>query len=287
MKLILSRKGFDSSAGGVPSPIFPDGRMVALPIPDTASTIRYRDIAHDGASLGELVDALTRGKVTPDDRAHLDPDLIGEMLPRQPGWRPIFGQAGQAQGHLRNHGVGPGDLFLFFGLFRRVERRDGAWRWVPGSRPCHVIWGWLQVEAVVPVDGARADDYAWAEYHPHFQRETDPHNVLYLASRRLRLDGLAEALPGAGVFPHFSPEQQLTVPGAAKVSQWRLPAWCYPQGDRTPLTYHANRQRWRKGAGHTELAAAARGQEFILDGEEYPEAIPWVCGLIRPRIPAL
>ncbi|PXX98370.1 hypothetical protein [Halomonas sp. LBP4] len=283
MKLILSRKGFDSAAGGVPSPILPDGRMVALPIPDGNSIIRYRDIAHDGGSLGDLVGQLSRGRVTPDDRAHLDPDLIGAMLPRKPGWRPLFGQAGQAQGHLRNQEVGPGDLFLFFGLFRRVEPHNGAWRWTPDSRPCHVIWGWLQVAKVVPVDEARSGDYEWAAYHPHFQREGDPHNVVYLASRRLRLDGLDEALPGAGVFPHFSPGRRLTAPDAANTSTWRLPAWCYPEDGRTPLTYHANRQRWHRHADHTELTAAARGQEFILDGEEYPEAAPWAGDLIRHR----
>ena len=32
MKLILSRKGFDSTAGGVASPIFPGGEMYSLPI---------------------------------------------------------------------------------------------------------------------------------------------------------------------------------------------------------------------------------------------------------------
>ncbi|TFH88583.1 hypothetical protein EQG41_01745 [Billgrantia azerbaijanica] len=283
MKLILSRKGFDSSAGGVPSPLFPDGRMLALPIPDGRSRIRYRDITHDGTPLGDLVGPLTRGKVTADDGAHLDPDLVDGMLPRQPGWRPLFGQLGQAQGHLRNHGVGPGDLFLFFGLFRRVERHDGRWRWVPGSRPRHVLWGWLQVAAVVAVETARAGGYAWAEYHPHFQRDADPNNVLYLANRQLRLAGLDETLPGAGVFPRFSPARQLTAPGAARTSTWRLPAWCYPTGDRTPLSYHANRQRWRRHADHTELNAAARGQEFILDGTEYPEALPWARELIRQR----
>jgi hypothetical protein len=41
MKLILSRKGFDSSTGGIPSPIFPDGRMVSLPIPDKSSTLTF------------------------------------------------------------------------------------------------------------------------------------------------------------------------------------------------------------------------------------------------------
>jgi hypothetical protein len=33
MKVILSRKGFDSEYGGYPSPILPDGRMIFLPIP--------------------------------------------------------------------------------------------------------------------------------------------------------------------------------------------------------------------------------------------------------------
>jgi hypothetical protein len=32
-KVILSRKGFDSSCGGYPSPILPDGTMISLPIP--------------------------------------------------------------------------------------------------------------------------------------------------------------------------------------------------------------------------------------------------------------
>ena len=33
MKVILSRKGFDSSNGGIVSPIFEDGTMVSFPIP--------------------------------------------------------------------------------------------------------------------------------------------------------------------------------------------------------------------------------------------------------------
>jgi len=33
MKVILSRKGFDSGYGGFPSPVLPDGTMLSLPIP--------------------------------------------------------------------------------------------------------------------------------------------------------------------------------------------------------------------------------------------------------------
>ncbi len=139
MKLILSRKGFDSSAGGVPSPIFPDGRMVSLPIPDKKSVVTYGEIQYEGGSIGPLVEELTGGRILSKYRAHIDPDIARDSLPRQRGWRPIFGQTGQAQGHLRKSDVGVGDLFLFFGLFRCVERRNGIYRWAANSQPCHVM----------------------------------------------------------------------------------------------------------------------------------------------------
>ena len=34
MKIILSRKGFDSANGEQPNPILPDGTLLSLPIPD-------------------------------------------------------------------------------------------------------------------------------------------------------------------------------------------------------------------------------------------------------------
>ena len=54
---------------------------------------------------------------------------------REPGWRPLFGQEGAAETHLANQGVGTGDVFLFFGLFRPVEKAGDGWRYVRGSRP--------------------------------------------------------------------------------------------------------------------------------------------------------
>lgn len=44
MKIILSRKGFDSSYGGYPSPILPEGRLLSFPIPDPNSPIKYCDL---------------------------------------------------------------------------------------------------------------------------------------------------------------------------------------------------------------------------------------------------
>ena len=41
MKVILSRKGMDSEAGGMASPILPDGTLLSLPISDENSNQQY------------------------------------------------------------------------------------------------------------------------------------------------------------------------------------------------------------------------------------------------------
>ena len=38
MKVILSRKGFDSANGGIVSPILEDGTMISFPIPSNDSS---------------------------------------------------------------------------------------------------------------------------------------------------------------------------------------------------------------------------------------------------------
>jgi Nucleotide modification associated domain 3 len=274
MKVILSRKGFDSSAGRKPSPIFPDGTMISLPIPDRSSTIAYKDIAGSGiASIGELVHDLAG--IPQTYRAHLDPDVSAHSIPRHQGWRPLFGQVGAAEKHLENQGVGIGDVFLFFGLFRRVEKSGNYWTYVRGSNPVHVIFGWLQVAERVAVSNW-PDGVAWALRHPHFRRESDPTNVLYIGAERLASPALKPlSLPGAGLFPNFIPELQLTEPGSSP-SLWLLPAWFHPEGRASALTYHGNLSRWRTSTAGITLNSAARGQEFVLDCDDYPEATEWL-----------
>lgn len=281
MKLILSRKGFDSASGGVPSPIFPDGRMVSLPIPDKQSLVTYGDIQYKDGSIGPLAEGLTKGRIPSHYRAHIDPDLVQDSLPRQPGWRPIFGQTGRAQSHLRNNGVGPGDIFRFFGLFRSVEKLNGSYTWVRDSRPYHVIWGWLQVAEVLDLGSGLPHGYEWAKYHPHFNRGIDPNNVIYIARRHLKIGGLAEIFPGAGTFTYFSQSRKLTASDAQSVTTWDIPSWFHPGEHRNPLTYHTDSQRWWKRGDRTVLKSVARGQEFVLNRDDYPEAIHWACNLIR------
>ena len=278
-RLILSRKGFDSASGGCPSPIFPDGTMLSLPIPSSGAQITYGDLHHGGIKIGQLVGDLTQNRIDARDGVHLDPDVNPDVYPRQEGWRGLFGQAGIAQRHLEAQGVGGGDVFLLFGLYRQVQGTKTGWRFVRGAAQLHLLWGWLQIEQVCKVDEIRTDaKLRWAHYHDHFRGYDDPSNTLYVASRRLDLGGI-QAAPGAGVFPRLDARLHLTEPGKP-VSQWRLPRWFYPDGKKTPLTYHGTRARWQHDDEYAYLQSVGRGQEFVLDLQQHPEALGWVSGLV-------
>ncbi|HEX8229586.1 MAG TPA: hypothetical protein VF826_09760, partial [Chloroflexia bacterium] len=154
MKIILSRKGFDSATGKVASPILPNGELCSLPIPtdeEHQQSIRYADIKVGDVSLGMLVSDLTRCRISPEHTAHLDPDLRYSSYHRAPGWKPIFGQDAAAESHLQRQGVAEGDIFLFFGWFRQTELVNGRYRYVANASDCHHIFGWLQIERRIPV----------------------------------------------------------------------------------------------------------------------------------------
>ena len=287
MRIIFSRKGFDSSSGGTPSPILPDGRMVSLPIPDKQSPIHYEDIRWQEYNLGKLVSDLTDGRIPATHFAHLDPDISKDSLARQAGWKPSLGQTGSAQGHLRNNDVQAGDIFLFFGLFRNAIQSAGEFHWERHSPRRHVLWGWLQIETVLKIDESSPSAYKWARYHPHFHRSADRNNTLYIAREHLTLpEDMGARLPGAGVFPTISEELVLTAPDAKTHGLWDLPGWFYPLDGKRPLTYHSHLARWRRTDTVTRLNVVAKGQEFILDAQDYPEAIPWVKTLLAKLAPS-
>jgi len=280
MKLILSRKGFDSAHGGCPSPIM-NGQLCSLPIPDKESARPYGKISSfDGSPIARIVEDLTGGRVRRGDGAHLDPDLRRDAIARVPGWRPIFGQAGAAQSHLARHGIGPGDLFLFFGCFRRAESVAGTLRFVRSAPKVHVIFGWLQVGSVARATEGLAAQIPWAHGHPHLAApDRYKNNTLYFASDRLSCVGSDAS--GAGTFERLVPELILTQTDPyIGCSKWRLPRWFDPAG-RSPLSYHGKPMRWTTCATSTRLRSAYPGQEFVLDCGEYPEARAWLRSIFR------
>ncbi len=223
--------------------------------------------------------------------AHLDPDIDASLCQRPVGWRPLFGQFGAAQGHLHKQNIAPGDLFLFFGLFQAVTLvadSGGSYRWQFDKRSPkrHLLWGWLQVDAIYDIDRLLPEALPWGRNHPHFHGDYTGKNCLYLGRKKLSLDNDDGTIAGAGCFPRFSTALSLTAANASAPTHWHLPAWFYPfsrKGKplREPLTYHSKRWRWEREEAGTRLTAAARGQEFVLDSEVYPEAVDWVLSHIR------
>ena len=276
MKLILSRKGFDSANGGCPSPIFPDGTLYSLPIPYDPSEITYGDLWHGDTNIGEMVEDLTDKDIKRDHYAHLDPDIHHAAYPRQEGWRPLFGQSGAAQGHLDNQDVQAGDLFLFFGLFQRVEKTSGRWGFVKGAPRQHILWGWLQIGEIHKADELAKDELPWSRYHPHRHPSRDRYsrNTLYVASGGLHL-GSELIAPGAGCFLKSHEQLVLTNPNGSGVTDWRLPRCFYPDNGKTPLSYHGN-CKWKPNEGYVYVQRRGPGQEFVLDLDQYPSVTNWL-----------
>ncbi len=282
MKIIFSRKGYDSAAGGIPSPIFPDGSFCSLPIPSEEPP-RLKDVRYRGMSLGLIVPPLARDPHVADEGVHLDPDLDALARPRKPGWRPCFGQTSTSQTHLANHEVGQGDLFLFFGWFRRVTGAGRQLRYDTETADIHALFGWLQVGSVFQPGAPGCRTPTWASDHPHvrypdYHGGTSSGNTLYVASERLCLPGPSCRLPGGGTFPRFSSPLQLTAPGHTR-STWRLPACFHPAGNKVPLSYHKDMSRWQKDREGVLLRTVGRGQEFVLDATDYPGVLGWVRGM--------
>lgn len=284
MKVIISRKGFDSKYGGCPSPIFADGSMVSLPIPSSKGPTTYSEISANGRNLGSLVDSLTGGRLTGSARAHFDPDLDSKAMKRLPGWLPAFGQVGGPRTHLDNCGVGIGDLFLFFGWYRYVDvDAQGIARVSDNSKNIHAIFGYLQVGEILNVGSDAAAAVAskpWLASHPHVVGTWGEKNRIYVASEQLTFPSLSTVprLPGGGVFRSIAESRILTHPGQGNRSLWCLPEAFAPTREIASLSCHHNLDRWRPSVmpGRVTLQSVSQGQEFVLQVNDAEILNKWI-----------
>jgi len=278
MKVIFSRKGFDSASGGMPSPILPDGTLCSFPIPSNQSPT-YGEIRFGATTIGELYEQLSGKRGVSEDGTHFDHDLRKDALRRKKDWRPCFGQVGAAQTHLENEKVYEGDLFLFFGWFRHTMVKDDELRFGSGASGIHAIFGWLQVGEMLHLGKGGSKIPRWGSEHPHVVDSANwnsesTNDTLYVARNRMSMRKLSR-LPGGGMFNTFDKKLQLTAEGENR-SIWRLPGWMIPTKGKPPLSYHADKTRWNKCGSDVLLKTVGRGQEFVLDCDYYPEAIDWL-----------
>ncbi len=280
MKIIFSRKGFDSATGGMPSPIFPSDEFCSLHMPRPDEKFhRYEGIYMGARSLGPIVSDLTRDRIKADDYAHLDPDLRYESIGRHNSWRPIFGQVGSAERHLENKKVTTGDIFLFYGWFRKISDVSGNYKYVEKAPDLHVIFGWLQINDRILVHD-RTYIPPWALQHQHCIRTPRQENdSIYISTSKLTGNASLPDIAGGGVFRNFDTNLCLTASDKAR-SIWQLPKFFHPGGRNTALSYHGNLARWEARNNHVLLKSVGRGQEFVLDCEDYPEAIEWLANIL-------
>ena len=262
MKVVLSRKGFDSQYGGQASPIMPDGTLLSLPIPSD-DDLTFSDLEWKGQLYWDIISSLKPNTyLNKDFHCHLDPDLREGTIARKEGWRPAFGQTGSSLTELREFNIDVGDLFLFFGWFKETEYKEGILRYKFKARDLHVIFGYLQVGRIIDKYSAIPD---WLKYHPHaqvnnYQAAWDKgQNAIYLPSERL---SFAPRLPGAGTFKYDS-RFVLTKSGYSR-SRWEFPK----NMEGVPISHNPN--GWKSNF----FQSAARGQEFVMEG--LPCVMDWV-----------
>jgi len=267
MKVIISRKGFDSGFGGCPSPILPDGTMLSMPIPieKENNALLFTEIEYKNRTYSEYLKQLNPKKNY--EFCHLDPDIRANVR-KTPisNWQPAFGQCEAAQSHLKNCGVTVGDLFLFFGYYRKTEDDgSGNLKYIRTAPEIQALYGYLQIGDIIKDDDVKK--YPW---HPHCDScyfKPNGNNTLYLASEKLLINGEDTDLPGYGVF-RYSDDVVLTKDGLSR-SRWKLLDWMKD----AKISRH-----FPKDIKEDYFQSVSIGQEFVI--QENDAVTEWAKRII-------
>jgi hypothetical protein len=286
MKLVLSRKGFDSGSGGCLSPYDHDnGQYIWFPIPEKVNSysnqIQYTDIplkndflsGLKGTNLSEVYKRLKgtdRVKIREDEYTSIDDHELFAHFDPMLGIAPWvdnekfnigkgFGQFNAAP-QLKNHDVNEGSVFLFFGGFKStVDRKISG----------YYIYGWLKVKKRIETyeECKEIIEPYNLHLHPHITEaafKRNKNNYIFLPDQWLSED---LNIPGCGYFTTLNNHLLLSNNKESQKASWKLPNFFYNN-----LT-QVHKKTWQNTNDGFCLVKTGIGQEFITDlsekGEEW------------------
>ncbi|MCM3584988.1 hypothetical protein M3182_04405 [Mesobacillus maritimus] len=285
MKLVLSRKGFDSGSGGCFSPYDHDsGKYIWIPIPEKVRSysnhIRYSDIklrneyisGLKGSNLSEVyknvkgshyVNLRKKEYAAIDDHelfAHFDPMLgIPPWMVESQNCKvgKGFGQY-NASPILGNHNVHEGSIFLFFGGFQSTSNKK-----ISG----HYIYGWLKVKKRIETykECTEILEQYDLHHHPHITEAAfnrNQKNYIFLPDEWLFED---LGVPGCGYFTTLNNNLLLSNNKTSNKATWKLPIFFYQNLSQV------HQKTWNNTHDGYCTVKTGIGQEFVTELSEKVE----------------
>ena len=204
IKIILSRKGMDTSIGKLASPIFTDKKMVSLPIPiliekeKQAENLDNQKTHNDSlkekhidgvSSYSELINKLSGREIGNDWLYHFDP-----LIKNEKNSISCFGQSEAAAKYLINNLIKNKEnedwkrngvykipenetiVFLFFGRYHFVEKEGDNYIYTKYKKDkkayeykdLHLVWGYMVVGEIINMNNKYFENQAGKfNDHPH------------------------------------------------------------------------------------------------------------------------
>ena len=286
MRIILSRKGFDSSVQGGGSASFVyENDIYPLPIPEVGNKIKYEDLLFDEDH--NLLKVMRDLNINQFTECHFDPYITDKMLDKNSpirDWKKSLGQCDIAQNILAAEKINKDDLFIFFGWFNQIEVTDGKYKYSPFSghhkEGVQMLYGYLQIDEIIDVNRTGELLPDWVKSHPHYIQKDRfrGENVVYTANDKLSFD---PSKPGAGLFK-FDKDLILTE-GNKTRTNWILPKEFNPK-NILEIKYLPKNNWTPLKNGKVRIKASSRGQEFVVIKDEKKSIEEWAKNLIGSHV---
>lgn len=272
MKIILSRKGLDSSINNLSNLLLNEKDLIVIPILEQGGKTKYKDLHLK--QLDNIFNNPSYSKaLSPNTLCHADPNLTN--LFNDKNFVGSLGQVDTAQTHLENQNVGIGDLFIFFGVFTMGNEKDNKIEIDNMLYRKHIMFGYLQIGDIIYPNQITQQQkleyekkYPWLVSNPHWNTDLykSKNNCIYVARN---YSTFSNKLKGYGMF-NYKEKLVLTKENEIRPSVWDLPKALVG----CEMSYHTKDNYKSYG-----FQSATRGQEFVIQDNKLIEK--WAIKLIK------